>query len=82
MFLIDTSNITIPIITAFLLQCKVDPPKENVDVFWAQLPSGLFSPSDTSKKLSHHFLLHFPIAKGSYNHHRVCFWGFYKTLVS
>ena len=76
MFLIDTSNITIPIITAFLLQCKVDPPKENEDVFWDS------SLVDTSKKLSHHFLLHFPIAKGSYNHHRVCFWGFYKTLFS
>ena len=34
-----------------------------------QLPSRLFSPSDISKKLSHHFLLHFPIGMGSYDHH-------------
>ena len=31
----------------------------------AQLPDRLFSPS---KKLSHHFLLHFPIGMGSYDH--------------
>jgi hypothetical protein len=35
----------------------------------AQLPGRLFSPSDISKKLSHHFLLHFPIGMGSYDHH-------------
>ena len=29
----------------------------------------LFSPSDISKKLSHHSLLHFPIGMGSYDHH-------------
>ena len=29
----------------------------------------LFSPSDISKKLSHHFLLHFPIGMGFYDHH-------------
>jgi hypothetical protein len=34
-----------------------------------QLPGRLFSPSDKSKKLSHHFLLHFPIGMGSYDHH-------------
>ena len=34
-----------------------------------QLPGRLFSPSDISKKLSHHFLLHFPIGMGSYDHH-------------
>ena len=34
-----------------------------------QLPGRLFSPSDISKKLSHHFLLHFWINIGSYNHH-------------
>ena len=35
----------------------------------AQLPGRLFSPSDKSKKLSHLFLLHFPIGMGSYDHH-------------
>ena len=35
----------------------------------SQLPGGLFSPSDICKKLSHHFLLHFPIGMGSYDHH-------------
>ena len=35
----------------------------------AQLPGRLFSPSDISKKLAHHFLLHFPIGMGSYDHH-------------
>ena len=35
----------------------------------SQLPGRLFSPSDISKKLSHHFLLHFPIGVGSYDHH-------------
>ena len=34
-----------------------------------QLPGRLFSPSDKSKKLSHHFLLNFPIGMGSYDHH-------------
>ena len=34
-----------------------------------QLPGRLFSLSDISKKLSHHFLLHFPIGMGSYDHH-------------
>ena len=33
-----------------------------------QLPGRLFSPSDISKKLSHHFLLHFPIGMGFYDH--------------
>ena len=37
---------------------------------YTQLPGRLFSsPSDISKKLSHHFLLHFPIGMGSYDHH-------------
>ena len=31
----------------------------------AQLPGRLFSPSDTCKKISHHFLLYFPIGMGS-----------------
>ena len=31
--------------------------------------SFLFSPSDIRKKLSHHFLLHFSIGMGSYDHH-------------
>ena len=35
----------------------------------AQLSGRLFSPSDISKKLSHYFLLHFPIGMGSYDHH-------------
>ena len=35
----------------------------------AQLPGRLFSPSDICKKMSHHFLLHFPIGMGSYDHH-------------
>ena len=35
----------------------------------AQLPGRLFSPRDICKKLSHHFLLHFPIGMGSYDHH-------------
>ena len=34
-----------------------------------QLPGRLFRPSDKSKKLSYHFLLHFPIGMGSYDHH-------------
>ena len=34
-----------------------------------QLPGRLFSPSNISKKLSHHFLLHFWNGIGSYNHH-------------
>ena len=34
-----------------------------------QVPCRLFSPSDICKKLSHHFLLHFPIDMGSYDHH-------------
>ena len=34
-----------------------------------QLPGRLFSPSNICKKLSHHFLLHFPIVMGSYVHH-------------
>ena len=34
-----------------------------------QLLGRLFSPSDISKKLSHHFLLHFLISMGSYDHH-------------
>ena len=36
---------------------------------YSQLPGRLFSPSDICKKLSHHFLLHFPIGMGSYDHH-------------
>ena len=32
----------------------------------SQLPGRLISPSDICKKLSHHFLLHFPIGLGSY----------------
>ena len=35
----------------------------------SQLPGGLSSPSDICKKLSHHFLLHFPIGMDSYDHH-------------
>ena len=35
----------------------------------AQLPGRLFSPSGICKKLSHHFLLYFPIGMGSYDHH-------------
>ena len=35
----------------------------------AQLPGRLFSPGEICKKLSHHFLLHFPIGMGSYDHH-------------
>ena len=38
-------------------------------VLQSQLPGRLFSPSDKSKKLSHHFLLHFPIGMGSYDHY-------------
>ena len=34
----------------------------------SQLPGRLFSPSDVSKKLSHQFLLRFPIGMGSYVH--------------
>ena len=32
-----------------------------------QLPGRLFSPIDICQKLSHHFLLHFPIGVGSYD---------------
>ena len=35
----------------------------------SQLSGRLFSPSDISKKLPHHFLLHFPNGMGSYDHH-------------
>ena len=35
----------------------------------AQVPGRLFSPSGKCKKLSHHFLLHFSIGMGSYDHH-------------
>ena len=39
-------------------------------VLFSQLPGRLFSPSDDiSKKLSLHFLLHFPVGMGSYDHH-------------
>jgi hypothetical protein len=38
-------------------------------ICFAQLPGRLFSPSDVRKKMSHHFLLHFPIGMGSYDHH-------------
>ena len=41
-----------------------------------QLPGRLFSASDKSKKISHHFLLHFPIGMGSYNHHAKYQGGF------
>ena len=34
-----------------------------------QLPGRLFSPGDIFKKLSHRFLLHFPIGMSSYDHH-------------
>ena len=38
-------------------------------IYLTQLPGRLFSPSDLCKKLSHHFLLHFSIGMGSYDHH-------------
>ena len=41
----------------------------NEEVCMTQLPGRLFSPSDKCKKLSHHFLLHFSIGMGSYDHH-------------
>ena len=34
-----------------------------------QFPGRQFSTIDISKKLPHHFLLHFPIGMGSYDHH-------------
>ena len=43
--------------------------KSFYNVKYAQLPGRLFSPSDRCKKLSHHFLLHFSISMGSYDHH-------------
>ena len=48
---------------------KIGRKGEKIGEIWAQLPGRLFSPSDISKKLSHHFLLHFPIGMGSYDHH-------------
>ena len=44
---------------------------ERHKIYWdlSQLPGRLFSPSDIFKKLSHHFLLHFSIGMGSYDHH-------------
>ena len=39
------------------------------DIQSSQLSGRLFSPSDICKKLSHHFLLYFPIGMGSYDHH-------------
>ena len=41
-----------------------------------QLPGRLFSPSDISKKLSHHFLLHFSIGMYPYDHHAKYQWVF------
>jgi hypothetical protein len=38
-------------------------------VLSSQLPGRLFSPNDICKKLSHHFLLRFPIGMGSYENH-------------
>ena len=35
---------------------------------FTQLSGKIFSPSGRCKKLSHHFLLHFPIGMGSYDH--------------
>ena len=43
--------------------------RTKIPVEHTQLPGRLFSPSDISKKLSHHFLLHFPLGMGSYDHH-------------
>ena len=57
-------------VVATNIATKLDWPLSNT---WypdpAQLPGRLFSPSDISKKLSHHFLLHFPIGMGFYDHH-------------
>jgi len=47
---------------------KVNSIKKNC-ILDTQLPGRLFSPSDISKKLSHNFLLHFPIGMGSHDHH-------------
>ena len=52
-----------------------------LDLLWAQLPGRLFSPSDISKKLSHHFLMHFPIGMGFYDHHAK-YQGVFMDLLS
>ena len=60
----------------FLRQGKFDKPG-------AQVPGKLFSPCEISKKLSHHFLLHFWIDMGSYDHQakiRECFIEAPETL--
>ena len=38
-------------------------------LLYTQIPGRLFSPGDTCKKLSYHFLLHFPIGMSPYDHH-------------
>ena len=43
--------------------------KNHVKTKMFTYPQYIYSPSDKCKKLSHHFLLHFPIGMGSYDHH-------------
>ena len=45
-------------------------------VIQSQLPGRLFSPSDIRENLSHHFLLHFSIDMGPYDHHAKYQGGF------
>ena len=65
-----TMSIMGVIIVMFLI-CHIPKVRNFINT---QLPGRLFSPSDISKKLSHHFLLHFSIgitvqALGSYDRH-------------
>ena len=47
----------------------VFPTIPTLELLGTQLPGKLFSTTYISKKLAHHFLWHFPIGMGSYDHH-------------
>ena len=55
-----------------------DPTKKCHLTLWltSQLPGRIFSPSDISKKMSRHFLLHFQIVMGSYRVFERKIWYF------
>ena len=52
-----------------MCKLKSDTPTIATSLLYSQLSVRLFSPSDICKKLSHQFLLHFPIGIGFYDHH-------------
>ena len=53
----------------FVFNVKLVIANQLCNTYWPQLPGRLFSPSDMCKKLSQHFLLHFWIDIGCYDHH-------------